>query len=84
MSDEPENLTLVYLRRMDAKLDRVLVDIRDLKHRATAQEVSAASIRREVAVVGEAIAQLAVRMDTFDDRLDRIERRLDLVEPTGP
>ena len=38
MADGPENLVLVYLRRLDEKMDRVLGDIHDLKHRVTSLE----------------------------------------------
>ena len=64
-ADEPENIVLVYLRRLDSKMDRVLDDLRDLKVRMTAEE----------AIVG-----LNRRMDRVEGRLDRIEKRLDLVE----
>lgn len=65
MAEEPENLVLVYLRRADEKLDRLIADVQDLKVRMTAAE--------------EAIVGLHRRMDRMDERLDRIERRLDLV-----
>jgi hypothetical protein len=66
VADEPDNLILVYLRRLDGKMDRMLDDMRDLKLRMTARE--------------EAIVGLNRRMDRVEDRLDRIEKRLDLVE----
>ena len=36
MSDAPENPTLVFLRRMDAKIDRLADDMRGVKQRITA------------------------------------------------
>jgi archaellum component FlaC len=63
---EPENIVLNLLRRMDAKLDRVSDDVRDLKVRVTAVEEGMAGIHR--------------RLDRVDERLDRIERRLELVD----
>jgi hypothetical protein len=66
VTDEPENLVLVLLRRLDGKMDRVLEDLRDLKVRMTAAE--------------EAIVGINRRMDRVEGRLDRIEKRLDLVE----
>ena len=62
---EPENHTLV-LRRMDAKLDRVLEDVHDLKVRMSSVEEGIAGIHR--------------RLDRLDVRVDRIERRFDLVD----
>src|SRR4051812_14419949 len=38
MSDEPDNVVLVLLRRMDVKLDRVHDDLQDIKRRMTAVE----------------------------------------------
>ena len=73
MSDVPDNLVLVLLRRMDAKLDRVIDDIGDLKHRMT-------SVERQVGELRVDMAGLSARMDRFDSRLDRIGRRLDLVD----
>ncbi len=36
MAEVPDNLVLRYLRGMDAKLDRVVEDVQDLKVRMTA------------------------------------------------
>ena len=66
MADEPDNHTLVLLRRMDAKLDRVLEDVHDLKVRMSSVEEGLAGIHR--------------RLDRLDVRVDRIERRFDLVD----
>jgi hypothetical protein len=44
MSDQPDNLLLVMLRRMDAKLDGIAADIADLKHRMTAVEIQLGSM----------------------------------------
>ena len=62
---EPDNVVVVYLRRIDEKADRVIDDVRDIKFRVTNLEEGQAGILRLVRV---------------DARLDRIERRLDLVE----
>ena len=66
MADEPDNLVLQMLRRLDAKFDRMAEDIHDLKVRMTHVEENLAILNR--------------RMDRFESRLDRIERRLDLVD----
>jgi hypothetical protein len=52
-------------RRADAKLDRMIDDIQDLKVRMTSSEEATAGTNR--------------RLDRLEMRLDRIERRLDLV-----
>jgi len=66
VEDEPDNLVLRYLRRIDEKLDRVIAEVADLKHRVTLLELGFAGIHQ--------------RVDRVDLRLERIERRLDLVE----
>ncbi len=66
MADDPDNLVLVILRRMDAKLDRVIEDVQNLKMRMTHVEEGLAGVNR--------------RIDRVEQRLDRIERRLDLVD----
>lgn len=66
MAEEPENITLRYLRRIDEKLDTLIADLRDLKIRTTNTEEGLAGINR--------------RLDRLDDRVARIEKRLDLVE----
>lgn len=64
MADEPENLTLKFLRRIDENLDRVAEDVHMIKVRLTS--------------VGESLVGIIRRVDRIEDRMDRIERRLDL------
>ena len=64
MADEPENLTLKFLRRIDEKLDRVAEDVHMIKVRLTS--------------VGESFVDITRRVDRIEDRMVRIERRLDL------
>jgi outer membrane murein-binding lipoprotein Lpp len=48
MSGEPDNLILVYLRRIDGKIDRLTEDVQDLKHSVTSLERQAASFRADM------------------------------------
>lgn len=66
MAKEPDNLTLKLLRRLDEKTGRLLDDMHDLKVCIT--------------VVEEGLAGVYRRMDRLDERLERVERRLDLTE----
>jgi len=75
MSDEPENILLVYLRRLDAKLDQVLETQRDHGRRLTTLELSVGHL---AATEMSHYANTALRADKTDERLGRIERRLDL------
>lgn len=66
MADEPDNIVLRYLLRIDEKIDRLADDVRDVKMRLTAVEENQAGVHR--------------RLDRLELRVERIERRLDLVE----
>ena len=77
MSAEPENLMLVFLGRLDVKMDGIVHDIADLKHRTTAVEIRLGSM---AATEQSHYASLAIRLDRHDARLERIERRLDLAD----
>jgi len=69
MSDQPDNLALVFLRRIDASQAEMRQDIREIKERLGFLEGTYASVSR--------------RVDRMDERLERIERRLDLVDMTA-
>ena len=45
---EPDNVVLVYLRRIDEKADRVIDDVRDIKVRVTNLEEGQAGIQRRL------------------------------------
>jgi archaellum component FlaC len=74
MAEEVENHAAALLRadmtvrfnRLEEKLDRIAEDVRDIKIRQTATEEAVAGIHR--------------RLDRLDMRIERIEKRLELVE----
>ena len=66
MSDGSDSLILRFMRQVDAKLDRVIDDLGDIKVRVTNVEENLAALNR--------------RVDRMDLRMERIERRLDLAE----
>lgn len=71
MTENVENLILERLRRIDQGLTDLRGDVQDLKIRMTAVEEHLASISTSVVGVNS-------RMDRFDERLSRVERRLEL------
>jgi archaellum component FlaC len=73
VTDNVENMTLVFLRRIDERLDRIEGDLGDIKLRMTASEEHLASMMMSLAGVNS-------RMDKIDARLTRIDRRLELTE----
>ena len=72
MSDATDNIVLVYLRRMDGKLDRLVENVADLGRRVTSLETKVALLHGDFAAQSE-------RIDRIELRLERIERRLDIV-----
>jgi regulator of replication initiation timing len=61
---------------MDAKLDRLGDDVRELTERTGRLVTTVGGLRRDIGVLTEADAQLSIRLDRIGVRLDRIERRL--------
>ena len=77
MSDEPDNLMLVYLRRLDAKMDQVIDIQGDHGRRLTGMEAALSSLAASEA---NHFANTMLRIDGLSDRITRVERRLDLRE----
>jgi archaellum component FlaC len=67
MADDVENIVLVMLRKIDARLDRFGDDLHNLKVRMSFVEEGLGGVNR--------------RLDRVESRLDQIEKRLELVEP---
>ena len=80
MADEPENLVLVYLRRLDEKVDALRADMTDMTSRFASIEKLVAGLRVDFAHLREDFVRLEHRIDRSDTRLDRIEKRLGLVD----
>ena len=66
VADESDNLFLIHLRRLDAKMDRIIDGLADVKVRLTN--------------LGEGQAVMKRRMDRPEGHVERTERRLDLVD----
>jgi len=73
MSEAPDNLILQYLRRFDERQARFENDMQDLKVRMSSIEAQLTTLRIDV-------THVLHRMDRMDERLLRIERRLDLAD----
>jgi predicted nuclease with TOPRIM domain len=84
MAEEAENRVLVYLRRIDAKVDALARDIHELKERVSSLETAVASVRRDLGRLVEADARLQSAFDRLRQAVGRIERRLDLAEEPAP
>ena len=71
MTEQVESLILEYLRGIRADISSMKQDIRELKLRMTSLETHVGSL------FGDVIRQNA-RLDSIDERLTRIEHRLEL------
>lgn len=80
MADNVENLVLEHLRAIRAGQERMENELRDIKGRLSAVESSLNGVRRDLVALSEADARLQVGIDRMGDRVDRIERRLELRE----
>ena len=81
MSDNPNGQVLDYLReqfaRVNGKLDRLSGDMAEIKQRLTTVEIQVGNL---AGTEGSHYAQVMLRMDRLDARVERIEQRLDLVD----
>ncbi len=63
---------MMTLRHLDAKTDRIIDDLGDIKRRLTSLEAAQALLHGN-------FAGQSARIDRTESRLERIEQRLDLV-----
>ena len=68
MADEPDNIVLAILRKIDQRTERMAEDLQDLKVRVTSVEEGLAGVNR--------------RLDRLEIRVERIEKRLELTDAT--
>ena len=73
MTDETANLMIEMLKRIRASQERMELDIQDIKTRMTSLEITVAQMANQ-------LAAQSLRLDRLEERISRIERRLDLVE----
>jgi len=78
MSDNVDNLILEHLRGMRAGQDRIEQELREIKNRITSLESGVAGIRRDAAHDNDKIVNQQIGLDHLSERLERIEKRLEL------
>ena len=79
MTDSTENLILEHLKRFQAGQDRIERELKEIKSRITTLESTTATIMQYLAHMSGSIAEQHVRYDNLVERIERIERRLELV-----
>lgn len=78
MAENIENLILEHLKRFQTAQDRIERKIDEHTNRLGRIEITASSVRRDVAHNEETWAEQSVRIDHLSERLERIERRLEI------
>jgi len=75
-----DNLVLEILRSVRADLQALHDDNRDLKARVNEVYSAVLSLRRDQASDADTVHSVQITVDDLKDRIERIERRLDLRE----
>ena len=78
MTDNVENLIVEHLRHIRGRVDQIAEDMTDIKHRMTSLEAGMALVKREVAAGDDTDARQQVSLDRLVQRIERIEKRLEL------
>ena len=78
MSNGTDNLVLEHLKRFQSGQERIERKLDEVITRIGQLEIGVASLRRDFAHSDENTAGMGVRMDRLSDRIERIERRLEL------
>ena len=78
MTDNIENLILEHLKRFQTGQDRIERELKEIKSRVTTLEATTSTIMQYLAQMSGSIAEQHVRYDNLEDRIQRIERRLEL------
>jgi hypothetical protein len=73
MSDDAPNLVLEHLRGIRTELQEVRQEQRE-------QRIRLSGIERGIVNLLSEVTEMGLRLDRMHDRIDRIERRLDLTE----
>lgn len=80
MADEPENLTLRYLRSMDEKLDRIHSKAASIENRCSALEIRLTSLDTRLVSIDMRLDGMQADIAEQGLRLERVERRLGIIE----
>jgi septal ring factor EnvC (AmiA/AmiB activator) len=80
MTESIENLVLEQLRALRTDIASVKDDTREIKTRLAVLESGVASLRRDSGDFATSIAAQHLSYDRLSERIERIERRLDLAD----
>ncbi|MEW5891433.1 MAG: hypothetical protein AB1768_20925 [Pseudomonadota bacterium] len=78
MTENVENLILEHLRALRAGQERIEGELKEIKARLTHLESAVIGSRRDAVMTQEDVYRQQTVIDQIKERLDRIERRLEL------
>ena len=76
--DNVDNLVIEHLKRFQAGQDRIERKLEEVTRRLSKLEAGQASIIQHIGHLASVDAQQQLSVDGFNERLERIERRLEL------
>lgn len=79
MTENINNLIIEHLRVIRADIGNIKDDMREVKHRLASLETSMAGVKRENVLLYETTATQHASYDRLAERVERIERRLDII-----
>ena len=78
------SLLLELMKNLQEQQRETRSDLREIMHRITALDLGQAGIRRDLAQLAETDGRIQASLDRMADRVERIERRLDLNDAPAP
>ena len=78
MTDNVENLILEHLKRFQGTLERIDRKLVELTTRQSETHAAVLGLRRDQVNDAEVSAHIQVQLDGVKERLERVERRLEL------
>ncbi len=78
MSDKIENLILEHLKKFQVSQDRIESELKEIKNRLAHLEIGQGTIMQHIGHQASMSAQQQLSHDKLSDRVDRIEKRLEL------
>ncbi len=78
MVNDVENLILDHLKRFQSGQDRIERELKEIKNRLSQVEISLAGVRGDIDHLAGDQARQQVSFDNLSDRVERIEKRLEL------
>ena len=80
MTEPTESLILEHLKRFQAGQERIERELKEIKGRLSQLDIGIASIRGDLAHLAGDQARQQMSFDSLTERVERIERRLELTD----